>query len=148
MEGVAAGRHFVPVQPPEVSMEWLVAALERDLGVDRRQVGQGPRPQELVVLVPTRWVLGLRERRLTRCTRYEGEGEVHTLLQRSQLKLPSGWTRVCIQGLRKSRLGYRLSREPGCQGNGISQDSFFSLMQVVSEHNFRYASQISCNQIF
>ncbi|XP_064158117.1 WD repeat-containing protein 81 isoform X2 [Anguilla rostrata] len=139
VEGEATGHHFVPVRPPEVSMEWLVTALERDLGVDRRQMGPGLRPQEQVVLVPTRWVLGLRERRVTRCARYEGvsEGEVHTLLQRSQVKLPSGWTRVCIQGLRKSRLGYRLSREPGCQGEGISQDSFFSLMQGVSEHNFR-----------
>lgn len=131
-------------------MEWLAAALERDLGVDRRQMGPGPRPQEQVALVPTRWVLGLRERRVTRCARYEGvtEGEAHTLLQRSQVKLPSGWTRVCIQGLRKSRLGYRLSREAGCQGKGILQDSFFSLMQGVSEHNFRYPSQKSNWHIF
>ncbi|KAJ8414653.1 hypothetical protein AAFF_G00038550 [Aldrovandia affinis] len=120
-------------------MEWLVAALERDLGVDRRQIAPGPRPQELVALVPTRWVLGLRERRVTRCARYDGvsEGEALTLLQRSQVKLPPGWTRVCIQGVRKNRLGYRLSREPGCQGEGISHDSFFKLMQGVSEHNFR-----------
>ncbi|KAI1893292.1 hypothetical protein AGOR_G00122200 [Albula goreensis] len=120
-------------------MEWLVAAVERDLGVDARQTGWGPRPQELVALVPTRWVSALRERRVIRCARYEGasDGEALTLLQRSQGKLPPGWTRVCIQGLRKSRLGYRLCREAGCQGEGPSQDSFIQLMNRVSQHNFR-----------
>ncbi|XP_036392445.1 WD repeat-containing protein 81 [Megalops cyprinoides] len=120
-------------------MEWLVAAVERDLGVDRRQIGPGPRPREVVALVPARWVLGLRERKVTRCPRLEGvsEGEAQTLLQRSQVKLPAGWTRVCIQGLRKSRLGYRLSRDSNSLGEGISQDSFSRLMKGVSEHNFR-----------
>uniref|UniRef100_A0A8C2HMR6 WD repeat-containing protein 81 n=1 Tax=Cyprinus carpio TaxID=7962 RepID=A0A8C2HMR6_CYPCA len=120
-------------------MEWLPAALERDLGIDQRQAGPSPRPNELLVLVPTRWVMALRNKRVTRCARYEcfSEGEICTLLQRSQMKLPSGWTRVCIQGLRKHKLGYRLAREPGCHGEGLSQDSFMTLMQGVSQSNFR-----------
>uniref|UniRef100_A0A672KL32 WD repeat-containing protein 81-like n=1 Tax=Sinocyclocheilus grahami TaxID=75366 RepID=A0A672KL32_SINGR len=101
-------------------MEWLRAALERDLGIDQRQTGLSQQPNELVVLVPTRWVMALRNKRVTRC-----------------MKLPSGWTRVCIQGLRKCKLAYRLAREPGCHGEGLSLDSFMTLMQGVSQSNFR-----------
>uniref|UniRef100_A0A8C9R9L9 WD repeat-containing protein 81 n=1 Tax=Scleropages formosus TaxID=113540 RepID=A0A8C9R9L9_SCLFO len=120
-------------------MEWPASSLERDLGVDYRQVGPGSRPRELVALVPVRWVLALRERRVTRCARYEGTGEmeVRALLQRSQAKLPPGWTRVCIQALRKSRLGYRLTVEPNGLDEAFSKDSFLRIMQGVSEHNFR-----------
>lgn len=120
-------------------MEWLAPALERDLGIDPRQTGPSQRPNERVVLVPTRWVMALRNKRVTRCAKYEcfSEGEICTLLQRSQMKLPSGWTRVCIQGLRKRKLGYRLAREPGCHGEGLSQDSFITLMQGISQSNFR-----------
>ncbi|XP_023673836.2 WD repeat-containing protein 81 [Paramormyrops kingsleyae] len=120
-------------------MEWLPAAVERDLGVDCRQMGPGPRPEELVALVPIRWVSALRDRKVTRCARYDAAGEVdvRTVLQRSQAKLPLGWTRVCIQGLRKSRLEYRLAVDPGSLGEAFSQDSFCRLMQEVSQRNFR-----------
>lgn len=119
-------------------MEWLVSALERDLGVDQRQIGPGTRPHELVALVSTRWIVGLRERRVTCCPRYDcsSDGDIRTLLQRS-VKLPPGWTRVCIQGLRKSKLGYSIAREPGWHEEGFSQDSFMRQMQKVSECNIR-----------
>lgn len=127
------------VQPANASMEWLICAVERDLGIDRRQLAPGSRPRELVAYVPARWVSGVREGRVPRCPRPEGvsEVEVQTLLQRSLHKLPQGWTRVCVQGLRKSRLGYRLTWEPGCQGVGSSEDSFLRLMQEMGEHNYR-----------
>ncbi|XP_051535860.1 WD repeat-containing protein 81-like isoform X2 [Myxocyprinus asiaticus] len=120
-------------------MEWLAPTLERDLGIDQWQTRPSQRPNELVVLVPTRWLMALRNKRVTHCARYEcfSEGEICTLLQRSQMKLPSGWTRVCIQGLRKHKLGYRLAKEPDCHGEGLSQDSFMTLMQGVSQSNFR-----------
>lgn len=120
-------------------MEWLASALERDLGVDQRQIGPGTPPHELVALVSTRWIMGLRERRVTRCARYDSssDGDIRTLLQRSQVKLPPGWTRVCIQGLRKSKLGYRIAQEPGWHGEGFSQESFMRQMQEVSECNIR-----------
>ncbi|CAL8346441.1 unnamed protein product [Arctogadus glacialis] len=121
-------------------MEWLLPAVERDLGIDRRQLGPGPSPHELVALVPTRWVTGLRERRLPRCPRFDSisDGEVRTYLQRSQAKLPPGWTRVCVQGLRKSRLGYRLARDHGHQGEGaMPPDSFMRTMLCVSQQNVR-----------
>ncbi|TSN39299.1 WD repeat-containing protein 81 [Bagarius yarrelli] len=120
-------------------MEWLASALEQDLGVDQRQIGPGTRPHELVALVSTRWIMGLRERRLTPCARYDSssDGDIHTLLQRSQVKLPPGWTRVCIQGLRKSKLGYKIAQKPGCYRESFSQDSFMRQMQEVSECNIR-----------
>ncbi|KAL2096116.1 hypothetical protein ACEWY4_008264 [Coilia grayii] len=120
-------------------MEWLAAAVERDLGLDQRQLGPGPRPHELVALVPSRWVIGLRERKVTRCARFDAtcETEIPTLLQRSQVKLPAGWTRVCIQGLRKSKLVYRLATDPGCYGEGLYQDSFIRAMCGVSHSNVR-----------
>ncbi|XP_053362669.1 WD repeat-containing protein 81 [Clarias gariepinus] len=120
-------------------MEWLASALERDLGLDQRQIGPGARPHELVALVSTRWLMGLRERRVTRCARYDcsSDGDIRTFLQRSQVKLPSGWTLVSIQGLRKSKLNYRIARETGRHGKAFSQDSFMRQMQDVSECNIR-----------
>uniref|UniRef100_A0A1A8BMJ3 WD repeat-containing protein 81 n=1 Tax=Nothobranchius kadleci TaxID=1051664 RepID=A0A1A8BMJ3_NOTKA len=121
-------------------MDWLMHAVEKDLGVDRRQLGPGPRPQEVVALVPVRWVMGLRERKLTRYARFESVSteEICTYLRSSQVKLPPGWTRVCIQGLRKSKLNYRLIRDP-ChhQMEMPSQDSYVRTMQCVSQHNVR-----------
>lgn len=118
-------------------------AVERDLGVDRRQQGSGPRPQEVVALVPTRWVMGLRERRVMRCARFDSisDAEVHTYLQCSQAKLPPGWMRVCIHGLRKSKLSYRLARDP-ChqQKDSPTKDSYMKTMQCVSQHNVRYCT--------
>ena len=122
-----------------------MTAVERDLGVDRRQLSPGPRPQELVAFVSTRWVVGLRERRVTRCTRAESlsEAELRTFLQRSQVKLPPGWTRVCIHGLRKGKLSYRITREPYTHGDPASNDSFMKTMQEVSQHNVRYSTVYS-----
>ncbi|KAG7264453.1 hypothetical protein CRUP_010952 [Coryphaenoides rupestris] len=120
-------------------MEWLTAAVEKDLGIDRRQLGPGPCPRELVALVPSRWVMGLRERRVLRCPRFDSisDTEVRNYLQRSQAKLPPGWTRVCIQGLRKSKLSYRLARDPCHQGDAMPQDSFMKTMLCVSQQNIR-----------
>uniref|UniRef100_A0A3P8NY48 WD repeat-containing protein 81 n=1 Tax=Astatotilapia calliptera TaxID=8154 RepID=A0A3P8NY48_ASTCA len=121
-------------------MDWLMHAVEKDLGIERRQQGPGRRPQELVALVPVRWVMGLREGRVMRCARFDSisEAEICTYLQSSQAKLPPGWTRVCIQGLRKSKLSYRLAKEP-ChqQMEFLSQDSYVKTMQSVSQHNIR-----------
>ncbi|XP_077421859.1 WD repeat-containing protein 81 [Vanacampus margaritifer] len=121
-------------------MDWLVCAVEKDLGIDRRHLGAAPRRQELVALVPVRWLAALRERKLVRFVRLESisEGEIHTCLQCSQAKLPHGWTRVCVQGLRKSKLSYRLVRDPCLQLNDSStKESYVSTMQHVSLHNVR-----------
>lgn len=124
-------------------MDWLMHAVEKDLGVDRRQQGAGPRPLELIALVPTRWVMGLRERRVMRCARFDSvsETEVRTYLHCCQAKLPPGWTRVCVQGLRKSKLNYRLARDP-ChqQMEFTSLESYIKTMQCVSQQNVRYCT--------
>lgn len=121
-------------------MDWLIHAVEKDLGIDRRQQCLGPRLGELIALVPTRWVMALRERRVVRCARFDSinEAEIRTYLQSAQAKLPHGWTRVCIQGLRKSKLSYRLARDP-CpqQMESQSQDSYVKTMHCVSQHNVR-----------
>ncbi|XP_057694255.1 WD repeat-containing protein 81 [Corythoichthys intestinalis] len=121
-------------------MDWLARAVEKDLGIDRRQMGAGPRAQELIALVPTRWLSALREKKLVRFVRWESisEMEIRTYLQCSQAKLPPGLTRVCVQGLRKSKLGYRLVRDPCLQPNdSTTTESYVSTMQHVSLHNVR-----------
>lgn len=126
-------------------MDWLIPSVERDLGVDRRQQGPGLRPREVVALVPSRWVTALRDRRLTRCARFDGssEAEIHTYIHSCQAKLPPGWTRVCIQALRKSKLNYRLARDPCHQPvDCLSPDSYVKTMQRVSQHNIRYCPDV------
>ncbi|KAG7479942.1 WD repeat-containing protein 81 [Solea senegalensis] len=121
-------------------MDWLMHAVERDLGVDQRQQGPGRRPRELVALVPVRWATALRERRLIRCARFDSvsEAEICTYLQCSQAKLPAGWTRVCVQGVRKNKLSYRLARDPCDQQMELkAKDSYVKTMQCVSQHNVR-----------
>uniref|UniRef100_UPI00398F874B WD repeat-containing protein 81 n=1 Tax=Pristiophorus japonicus TaxID=55135 RepID=UPI00398F874B len=131
-------------------MEWLIASIERDLGIDRKQLAVGEGSQ-VVAYVPVKWLNGLRERRPvpSSCPRPEGVGEdeVTTFLQRSVSKLPAGWTRVSVQGLRKSRLRYPLSGGPGSpprrpdglpRGDGAPDlDSFCGFMQHVAEQNYR-----------
>lgn len=122
-------------------MDWLMHAVEKDLGVDQRQLSPGPRLLELIALVPTRWISGLRERKVMPCPRFDSisEAELHTYLQCSQAKLPPGWTRVCIQGLRKSKLNYSLARDPSHQQMEFTpQESYIKTMQCVSQHNVRY----------
>ncbi|XP_072320447.1 WD repeat-containing protein 81 [Eucyclogobius newberryi] len=121
-------------------MDWLIDGVGKDLGIDQHQLGPGPRPAELTALVPTRWVMGLRERRVLRCPRFNSsnETEVASYLHCCHAKLPSGWTRVCIQGLRKSRLDYRLARDPCYNQNELNpQNSYVKTMQCVSQHNVR-----------
>ncbi|XP_037534177.1 WD repeat-containing protein 81 [Nematolebias whitei] len=119
-------------------MDWLMQAVEKDLGVDRRQLGPGPRSREVVALVPLRWVMSLRERKVIRCALFESisAAEICTYLRSSQAKLPPGWTRVCIQGLRKSKLSYRLIRD-SCYHQTEMQDSYVKTMHCVSQHNVR-----------
>ncbi|XP_051891247.1 WD repeat-containing protein 81 [Pristis pectinata] len=117
-------------------MEWLMAGVERDLGIERRQLVPAEGSQ-LVALVPVRWVGALKQSWAGPCPRPEGvsETELCTLLQRSVTKLPNGWTRVSIQGLRKSRLARWLPQEPRTPGPDL--DSYCSFMSHVAEQNYR-----------
>ncbi|XP_007894685.2 WD repeat-containing protein 81 [Callorhinchus milii] len=129
-------------------MEWLLASVERDLGIDRKQLAIGEGCQ-VIAYVPTKWLASLKERRVlpSVCSVPDGVTavEIETYLQRSVHKLPAGWTRVTIQALRKKLLQYQLSRRRtsppsrtgGSGGDGSDLDSFCSFMQYVADQNYK-----------
>ncbi|KAB0367106.1 hypothetical protein FD755_020430 [Muntiacus reevesi] len=126
--------------PPSPDMEELLRSVERDLNIDARQLAPAPGGAHVVALVPARWLASLRERRLPPgpCPRAEGlsEAEVGTLLQRSVQRLPAGWTRVEVHGLRKRRLSYPLGGLPFEEGSG-SPETLTRFMQDVAAQNYR-----------
>ncbi|KAM9749771.1 WD repeat-containing protein 81 isoform 2-T5 [Dama dama] len=126
--------------PPSPEMEELLRSVERDLNIDARQLAPAPGGAHVVALVPARWLASLRERRLPPgpCPRAEGlsEAEVRTLLQRSVQRLPAGWTRVEVHGLRKRRLSYPLGGLPFEEGSG-SPETLTRFMQDVAAQNYR-----------
>ncbi|XP_032901786.1 WD repeat-containing protein 81 [Amblyraja radiata] len=117
-------------------MEWLVSGAERELGIERRQLALGE-GRQLVALVPARWAGSLRQGWPGPCPRPEGlsTAELSALLQRSAYKLPAGWTRVSIQGVRKRRLSRWQPPEAGAGPPDL--DSLCGFMSHVAEQNFR-----------
>ncbi|KAH0511498.1 WD repeat-containing protein 81 [Microtus ochrogaster] len=120
-------------------MEELLRSVERDLNIDARQLAPAPGGTHVVALVPARWLASLRERRLGPCPRAEGlgEAEVRTLLQRSVQRLPPGWTRVEVHGLRKQRLSYRLGGVLSFEEGSCSPETLTRFMQEVAAQNYR-----------
>nr|XP_020024717.1 WD repeat-containing protein 81 isoform X2 [Castor canadensis] len=125
--------------PPSADMEELLRSVERDLSIDARQLAPAPRGTHVVALVPARWLASLRERRLGPCPRVEGlgEAEVRTLLQRSVQRLPPGWTRVEVHGLRKRRLSYPLGGALPFEEGYCSPETLTRFMQEVAAQNYR-----------
>ncbi|XP_067881223.1 WD repeat-containing protein 81 isoform X2 [Heterodontus francisci] len=128
-------------------MEWLLASVENDLGIEQKQLvlGEGCR---VVAYVPVKWLSSLKDRKTlpSTCPRPEGisEAEVRTFLQRSVNKLPAGWTRISIQALRKSRLGYHMSPRSSSPtswsdrpGRGPGLDTVCGFMKHVADQNYR-----------
>eukprot|EP00061_Rhincodon_typus_P001261 g14228.t1 len=133
-------------------MDALVSRVERELAVDRRQLGPGE-GCSLVAYVPTKWLSSLKERKLlpSCCPRPEGlaDAEVTSFLQRSVSKLPAGWTRVSLQVLRKSRLAYPVSPDLSRATGGASSldlNSVSGFMQHVAEQNYRNLWQTTRGQ--
>ncbi|NWI42746.1 WDR81 protein, partial [Picathartes gymnocephalus] len=124
--------------PAESSMESFLQSVEKDLNIDRRQLA--PERTHVTAFVPAKWLQSLKERRLlpAACPRPEGlsEVEVRTFLQHSVQKLPAGWTRVEIHGLRKARLGYPLRAQLPDQHCGGSVDTLHGFMQSVATQNY------------
>lgn len=120
-------------------MEELLRSVERDLNIDARQLAPAPGGTHVVALVPARWLASLRERRLGPCPRAEGlgEAEVRTLLQRSVQRLPAGWTRVEVHGLRKRRLSYPLGGVLPFEEGSCSPETLTRFMQEVAAQNYR-----------
>ncbi|NXH79525.1 WDR81 protein, partial [Edolisoma coerulescens] len=124
--------------PAESSMEGFLQSVEKDLNIDRRQLA--PERTHVTAFVPAKWLQSLKERRVlpAACPRPEGlsEVEVRTFLQHSVQKLPAGWTRVEIHGLRKARLGYPLRAQPPDQRCGGNVDTLHGFMQSVAAQNY------------
>uniref|UniRef100_A0A673VEC5 WD repeat-containing protein 81 n=1 Tax=Suricata suricatta TaxID=37032 RepID=A0A673VEC5_SURSU len=127
--------------PPGPDMEELLQSVERDLNIDARLLAPAPGGTHVVALVPARWLASLRERRLPPgpCPRVEGlsEAEVRTLLQPSVQKLPPGWTRVEVHGLRKRRLAYPLGGSLPFEEGSSGPETLTRFMQDVAAQNYR-----------
>ncbi|KAF6300138.1 WD repeat domain 81 [Rhinolophus ferrumequinum] len=126
---------------PSPDMEELLQSVERDLNIDARQLAPAPGGTHVVALVPARWLANLREHRLPPgpCPRAEGlgEAEVRTLLQRSVQRLPPGWTRIEVHGLRKRRLSYPLGGGLPLEEGSCSPETLNRFMQDVAAQNYR-----------
>lgn len=124
--------------PAESTMEGFLQSVEKDLNIDRRQLA--PERTHVTAFVPVKWLQSLKERRVlpAACPRPEGlsEVEVRTFLQHSVQKLPAGWTRVEIHGLRKARLSYPLRAQPPEQRCGGNVDTLHGFMQSVATQNY------------
>ncbi|XP_074869795.1 WD repeat-containing protein 81 [Carettochelys insculpta] len=123
-------------------MESFLRRVEEDLSIDHRQLGVSTEGTHLIALVPSKWLVSLKERRVlpSLCPRPEGlsEVEVRTFLQHSVQKLPAGWTRVEVHGLRKERLAYPLTLQQSAQDSwpgGL--EALHGFMQKVASQNYR-----------
>uniref|UniRef100_G1S5M6 WD repeat-containing protein 81 n=1 Tax=Nomascus leucogenys TaxID=61853 RepID=G1S5M6_NOMLE len=126
---------------PSPDMQELLRSVETDLSIDPRQLAPAPGGTHVVALVPVRWLASLRDRRLPLgpCPRAEGlgEAEVRTLLQRSVQRLPAGWTRVEVHGLRKRRLSYPLGGGLPFEDCSCGPETLTRFMQEVAAQNYR-----------
>ncbi|MEE6469203.1 hypothetical protein FKM82_008536 [Ascaphus truei] len=124
-------------------MEWLSTAVNKELNIDQRQLAAAEEGTHVIALVSQKWLVTLRERRAVpmHCPRPEGLSsmEIQTFLQRSVQKLPPGWTRVEIHGLRKDRLAYPVTlNNDFLQGeNGDDSDSLVRFMHNVAFQNYK-----------
>nr|KAF6289793.1 WD repeat domain 81 [Pipistrellus kuhlii] len=128
--------------PPNPDMEELLQSVQRDLSIDARQLAPAPGGKHVVALVPARWLASLREQRRVPpgpCPRADSlsEAEVRTLLQRSVQRLPPGWTRVEVHGLRKRRLSYPLAGGLSFEEGSCSPETLNRFMQDVAAQNYR-----------
>lgn len=128
--------------PLAAAMEAFLRSVERDLNIDRRQLAAAAEGTHVTALVPQKWLGSLKERRVLPglCPRPEGlsEVEVRTFLQRSVQKLPAGWTRVEIHGLRKERLAQPLRVPPVVvEPRNGGPETLHGFMHRVASQNYR-----------
>ncbi|KAF7244215.1 WD repeat-containing protein 81 [Varanus komodoensis] len=123
-------------------MEPLLKQVEKDLGIDPSQLAPAAGSSHIIALVPAKWLASLKERGALPglCPRPEGmsELEVRTCLQHSVQKLPAGWTRVEVHGLRKARLRYRVAVSAAAQSEARDgPDTLHGFMHSVASQNYR-----------
>ncbi|KAM8975356.1 WD repeat-containing protein 81 [Pelodytes ibericus] len=119
----------------------LVSAIKKDLNIDPKQLIAAEDGSYFIALLSQKWLIALRERRSVpvQCPRPEGYSnlEIQTFLQRSVHKLPAGWTRVEIHGLKKDKLAYPLALNNGfVEGQSDGSESLVRFMHNVSAQNY------------
>ncbi|XP_075052800.1 WD repeat-containing protein 81 [Mixophyes fleayi] len=123
-------------------MEWLTNSVRKELNVDQNQLAVSEVGSHVIALVSQKWLLNLKERRAVpmQCPKLEGFSsvEIQTFLQRSVQKLPVGWTRVEIHGLRKSRLAYTVTlNNVFLQEQNGDSESLVRFMRTVTQQNYK-----------
>ncbi|XP_073421776.1 WD repeat-containing protein 81 isoform X1 [Dendrobates tinctorius] len=130
-------------------MEWLVKSIKKELGIDQNQLSVCESENHVVALVSQKWLLSLKERRgvPVQCPRPEGFTcvEIQTFLQKSVQKIPVGWTRIEIHGLRKKKLGYSVALDNGLlQGHSGDSESLIGYMHNVAKQNYKNMWNKAC----
>ncbi|XP_069800934.1 WD repeat-containing protein 81 isoform X1 [Dendropsophus ebraccatus] len=123
-------------------MEWLVKSVKKELGIDQNQLAVCESESYVVALVSQKWLLNLKERRAVpvQCPKPDGFScvEIQTFLQRSVHKLPAGWTRIEIHGLKKEKLAYTVALDNGfLQGSSGDSESLIRFMHNVAQQNYK-----------
>eukprot|EP00079_Xenopus_tropicalis_P011388 XP_002937192.1 PREDICTED: WD repeat-containing protein 81 [Xenopus tropicalis] len=122
-------------------MEWLLEAVKKELNIDSRQLIMAEEGTHVIALVSQKWLASIKERRTvsSQCPKPEGFSsvEIQTFLQRSVHKLPAGWTRIEIHGVRKERLAYPVALNDGfLEGKNIDSESLIRFMQCIAVQNY------------
>ncbi|XP_071994220.1 WD repeat-containing protein 81 isoform X1 [Engystomops pustulosus] len=130
-------------------MEWLVKSIKKELGIDQNQLTVCESENHVVALVSQKWLLNLKERRAVpvQCPKPEGFScvEIQTFLQRSVQKLPAGWTRIEIHGLRKRKLAYTIALDNGfLQGRNSDSESLIRFMNGIAKQNYKNLWKKAC----
>ncbi|XP_053313070.1 WD repeat-containing protein 81 [Spea bombifrons] len=117
-------------------------AIKRDLNIDQKQLIAAEDGSHVIAFVSQKWLVALRERKAVpvQCPRADGLSnvEIQTYLQRSVQKLPTGWTRIEIHGLRKDSLDYPVALSNDfSQGENGDSESVFKFMQNVAQQNYK-----------
>ncbi|KAJ7308862.1 hypothetical protein JRQ81_008136 [Phrynocephalus forsythii] len=126
------------------SMDPLLEQMEQDLGIGRGQLAVAATggSRHAIALVPAKWLATLKERGALPgpCPSPEGlsEVEVRACLQPSVQKLPAGWIRVEVLGLRKDRLRYPLATGLGMPGEAKGgRETLHGFMRKVASQNYQ-----------
>ncbi|KAG9485844.1 hypothetical protein GDO78_008757 [Eleutherodactylus coqui] len=130
-------------------MKWLVKSIKKELCIDPNQLAVCEAENHVVAFVSQKWLLNLRERRAipVQCPKPEGFScvEIRTFLQRSVQKIPVGWTRIEIHGLRKRKLSYTVALDNGfLQRHSGDSESLIRFMHNVAQQNYKNMWKKAC----
>uniref|UniRef100_UPI00358FAF03 WD repeat-containing protein 81-like isoform X2 n=1 Tax=Myxine glutinosa TaxID=7769 RepID=UPI00358FAF03 len=125
-------------------MAFQASCVQRDLGIAGSQLADWH--GNVLAYVPEKWLREIKEgcHPSSSCPKPEGlwPSEIGTLLQRSITRLPTGWTRICIQVILKRHLEYDivgdcLSTNPLENESNQVGRSFLHFMHSICTENYR-----------